>query len=132
MVLAVSTDAQAEAIKTLLSAATKSPVYDHDEAQALTSLPAQYTVIYLSRRFGGNVRGGTRENDLRRLQTRAVAASVTNARLVEDRTADLFRHASHVIAGTRTHFAYESGGGEFEYDTATQRYHALTDWTFAV
>lgn len=128
----MSTDAQAEAIKTLLAPVTKSPVYDHDEAQALAALPAQYTVIYLSRRFGGNVRGDTRENDLRRLQTRAVATSITNARLIEDRTADLFKHATHTIAGVLVHFEYESGGGEFEYDSATSRYHALTDWTFTV
>ena len=128
----MSTDAQADAIKALLTTATKSPVYDHDEAQALTSLPAQYTVVYLSRRFGGNVRGDTRENDLRRLQTRAVATTITNARLLEDRTADLFKHATHTIAGVLVHFDYESGGGEFDYDSATQRYHALTDWTFSV
>lgn len=129
----MSTDAQAEAIKGLIATATKAPCYDHDEARALgSSLPGMHTEIYLSRRFGGNVRGGTQETDLRRLQTRAVATTVTNARLIEDRTADLFSHATHTIAGLRVHFAYESGGGEFEYDTTTQRYHALTDWTFAV
>ena len=127
----MSTDAQADAIKTLLTTATKSPVYDHDEAQALTSLPAQYTVIYLSRRFGGNVRGG-QENNLRRLQTRAVATSVTNARLIEDRTSDLFAYVSHDVAGVRVHFAFESSDAELEYDPATQRYHRLTDWAFAV
>lgn len=129
----VSTDAQANAIKTLIANATQAPCYDHDDARALgTGLPASYTEIYLSRRFGGNIRGGTQETDLRRLQTRAVATTVTNARLIEDRTADLFKHASHTIAGVLVHFAYESGGGEFEYDTATGRYHALSDWTFSV
>lgn len=129
----VSTDAVANDIKALIAAATKAPCLDHDDANALGgSLPASYTEVYLSRRFGGNVRGGSRENDLRRLQTRAVATSVTNARLLEDRTAELFEHAVHTVAGVRVHFAYESGGGEFEYDKTTQRYHALTDWTFAV
>lgn len=129
----MSTDAQANAIKALIATATGYQCLDHDDARALgTSLPATYTEVYLSRRFGGNVRGGTRENPLRRLQTRAVAATVSNARLIEDRTAALFLHATHDIAGLRVHFDYESGGGEFEFDTATQRYHSLTDYTFAV
>jgi hypothetical protein len=127
----MSTDAQAEAIKTLLATATKAPVYDHDEAQALgTTAPAQYTVIYLSRRFGGNVRGETRENDLRRLQTRVHAKTVSNARLLEDRIAEAFAHTTHTIGGVLTHFAYETGGGVYAYDTGY--YTDLTDWTFTV
>lgn len=126
----MSTDAQAEDIKTLLTAATKAPVYDADEAQALAgNLPAQYTVIYLSRRFGGNVRGGTRENDYRRLQTRVAARSTSNARLLEDRIADLFLHASHDIDGALVHFDYEAGGGLYEYDEGY--YTDLTNWTWA-
>lgn len=124
-------DAQATDIKALIATATKFSCYDQDEAQKLgAGLPSTYSIIYLGRRFGGNVRGGTQETDLRRLQTRAAAQSVQNARLVEDRIAALFAHASHDVAGARIHFAYEGGGGLFDYDTTLQRYTALTDYTF--
>lgn len=127
----MSTDAHAEAIKTFLATATKAPVYDHDEAQALGSgIPAQYTVIYLSRRYGGNVRGDTRETNLRRLQTRVNAKTVTNARLLEDRIAGAFEHATVNLGDVVTHFAYETGGGIYDYDAGY--YHDLTDWTFTV
>ena len=128
----MSSDAQAEAIKTLLATATKAPVYDHDEAQALGgSTPTHYMIIYLSRRFGGNVRGGTRENPLRRLQTRVNAKSVTNARLIEDRLSELFEHASHSVAGSLMHFDFETQDAAFERDN-TGYYSRLTDWTTAV
>lgn len=129
----MSTDTQATAIKALIAAATKYPCYDQDEAQkGAASLPATYSIIYLGRRFGGNVRGGTQETDLRRLQTLAVSSSVQNARLVEDRIAALFAHASHDVAGSRVHFAYEGGGGLFDFDDVLKRYRALTDWTFTL
>lgn len=128
----MTTDEVAEAIKALITDATGAPCLDHDEVLKLSALPAVYTTIYLSRRFGGNVRGDSRENNLRRLQTRAVASTVSNARTLEDRTADLFLHATHDVAGLPVHFDYESGGGEFDHDTATARYHSLTDWTFTV
>lgn len=128
----MSSDAQADAIKALIATATKAPCYDHDEAQALTATPANYTVIYLSRRFGGNVRGGTRENPLRRLQTRAVAKSVTNLRLIEDRTAELFEHASHTIDGALMHFDFETQDAAPEFDRTTGYHERLTDWTTAV
>lgn len=129
----MSTDAQAEAIKSLIATATKAPCLDHDEAQKLgSSVPPQYTVIYLSRRFGGNMRGDTRENPLRRLQTRVVATSTTNGRLVEDRIADLFEHATHDVAGSLVHFEFEASDSEFDFDSTAGRYQRLTDWTFAV
>lgn len=127
----MSTDAQAEAIKALLATATKAPVYDHDEAQALASaLPANYTVIYLSRRFGGNVRGDTRDNTHRRLQTRVNAKTVSNARLIEDRIADAFENKTVDLDGSLVHFAYETGGGVYDYEGGY--YTDLTDWTFTV
>lgn len=128
----MSSDALANAIKALIATATKYPCLDHDEVLSAGTLPATYTTIYLSRRFGGNVRGDSRENDLRRLQTRAVSTSISNARVIEDRTAALFAHSTLDVAGVPVHFSYESGGGEFDHDTATNRYHALTDWTFTV
>lgn len=127
----MSTDAQVEALKALIATATKAPCYDHDEARALATNPASYTILYVSRRFGGNVRGGTRENPLRLAQTRVSAKSVTNARLVEDRTFTLFEHASHVLAGTRVHLAFETQDADLELDTGGY-YSRLTDWTFSV
>ncbi len=127
----MSTTAQATDIKALIATATKFPCYDQDEAQKLgASLPSTYSIIYLGRRFGGNIRGGTQETDLRRLQTLAVSSSVQNARLVEDRIAALFAHSTLTVDGLSIHFAYEGGGGLFDYDDTLQRYRALTDYTF--
>lgn len=128
----MSTDAHAEAFKTLIAAATQAPCYDHDEAQALgASLPAQYTVLYLSRRFGGVPRlDGTADAPLRRLQTRAVARSITNGRLLEDRTHDAFMHATVDLGGgVVAHPVFESGE-TFDFDEGY--YSALTSWTYAV
>jgi hypothetical protein len=127
----VSTDAQVEALKALIATATKAPCLDHDEAQALATKPASYTILYVSRRFGGNVRGGTRENPLRRAQVRVNAKSVTNARLIEDRTAELFEHATHDLAGALVHLDFETQDAALELDTGGY-YSRLTDYTFAV
>jgi hypothetical protein len=126
----VSTTAQAAALKAVVAAATKAPCYDHDEAQGLGALPESYTVLYLSRRYGGNVRGDTRENDLRRLQTRVHAKKVVNARLLEDRLADAFAHATHDIDGALMHFDFETQDAGFDRDAGY--YHRLTDWTTSV
>jgi hypothetical protein len=127
----MSTDGHAEALKTYLATQTQAPVYDHDEAQALGSaLPDDYTVIYLSRRFGGPERGETRDTNLRRLQTRVNAKKVANARLLEDRIAMAFEHKTVSLGDTFAHFAYEAGGGVYEFDEGY--YTDLTDWTFAV
>lgn len=127
----MSTDSFADATKALIAGIVKAPCYDHDESQAIgAALPARYVVIYLTRRFGGNVRGDTRSNDLRRLQTRVAAKSVTDARLMEDRISDAFLHATHTVDGIAVHFAYESGGGNYDLDGGY--YSDLTDWTFTV
>ena len=124
-------DAQAVAIKALIAALTKAPCYDHDEAQGLAGeMPESYHVIYLSRRYGGNVRGDTRENDLRRLQTRVHATHVFNARLIEDRLAAGFEHATHDVAGALMHFGFETQDAGFELESGY--YHRLTDWTTSV
>lgn len=129
----MSTDSQADAIKAVLSGATKVQALDLDEIQRLGALPAKYVEVHLSRRYGGNVRGDSQENHLRRLQTRAVASTVPDARLIEDRIADVFAHTAHDLGGdVRATFNYESGGGTFDHDAASDRYHALTDWTFSV
>ena len=89
----MSLDAEAEGFKARLAAATKAPVYDRDEAKALTSLPANYTIIDVAYRFGGNERGGSRETNLRRLTTVVVARTVSNARLLVDRVMGEFRYS---------------------------------------
>lgn len=126
----MSTDRQAEGFKTLLSAATKVPVYDLDEAQDLgAGKPANYVILYLERRFGGTTRlVGLRSNRLRRLSTRVVALTVTNARLLEDRIAATFAR-SVTVDGATLRVNYESGGGAFEYDEGF--YTDLTDWTYS-
>lgn len=116
----MSLDAEAEAFKTRLTTATQAPVYDLDEAKALTSLPPNHTLIYVARRFGGEARfSGTRDTNLRRLSTRVVAKTITNARLLEDRIVTEFEHSE---------VSYESGGGAYEFDDGY--YTALTDWTY--
>ena len=127
----MSLTAELAAIKAIVATATGYQALDLAEAQTAT-LPATYTEVYLSRRFGGNVRGDTSEVAHRRLQTRAVASSLHNARLIEDRLAAAFEHTSHDVAGSLVHFAFESSDSEFEYDKTTNRFHRLTDWTFAV
>lgn len=128
----MSLDAQATAIKALIAAATKVDCYDHDELQEHgTAVPSSYSVIFLSRRYGGNVRGGTRETYLRRLQTRATATSLANLRLIEDRVFELFEHAIHDLDGALVHFDFEGQADTPERD-ARGYYERLTDWTFAV
>lgn len=129
---AVATDTLATAIKSLIATLTQAPCYDHDELQALTTKPAQCTVIYLSRRQGGNVRGDTVDDTLRRLQVRSVAKTVGNVRLLEDRVAAGFENTMHTVAGVTVHFAFETADAAPEFDMATSRYQSLSDWTFAV
>lgn len=128
----MSTDAQATAIKALLSGVAKAPAFDLDELQKMGSHPPRYVEVHLSRRFGGNVRGDTQANHLRRLQTRVVASTISDARLIEDRISEAFHDVIHDIAGTLVQFDYESGGGAFDYNRDISRYHALTDWTWSV
>lgn len=124
-------DPDAETIKAYLATATKAPVYDHDEAQMLgAGLPAQYTVIYLSPRPGGPDRGGSRDTNLRRLQTRPTAKTVTNVRLLETRIFDAFEHKTVTLGDTFAHFAYEAGGGSYQRDDLGY-YSDLTDWLAA-
>lgn len=128
----MTTEAQVVALKTQIATATKYPCLEHDEAQALgAGTPATYTILYVSRRFGGNVRGDTRENSLRRAQTRVSAKTVSNARVVEERTSALFEHSVLDLAGTKTHLDFEAQDAEYERDSAGY-YNRLTDWTFTV
>lgn len=130
----MSTDAHAEAIKTFLATATKVPVMDFDEAQAIaaSALPPAFTIVHLERRFGDDATrlDGTRPTTLRRLYTRAAAKTVTNVRLIEDRTADAFEFATVSLGDTFTHFAFETGGGSFEQSEGY--YVRTTSWTFVV
>lgn len=130
----MSTDAHAEAIKAFLRTATKAPVYDFDEADAIaaTSLPASFTIVHLERRYGDDAArmDGTKPTPLRRLYTRAAAKSVTNVRLIEDRTADAFEFATVNLGDTIAHFAFETGGGSFEQSEGF--YVRTSAWTFAI
>jgi hypothetical protein len=125
----VSLDAEANDLKALIAAAAKAPAYDLDDIKALPSPPARYVEVYLTRRFGGPLRGDSRDAELRRLSTRVVADTVTNGRLIEDRIADAFRHSTLSVAGTATHIEFESGAA-FGWDDGY--WTALTDWTLAL
>lgn len=127
----MSLAAESDAVKAIVAAATQYEALDLAQEQTAT-LPATYTGVYLSRRVGGNVRGDTAEVSRRRLQTRSTAASLKNARLIEDRLAAAFEHATFDVAGALVHFAFDGADAEFEYDKTTARYHRLTDWLFAV
>lgn len=128
----MSTDAHAEALKAYLTAAAKAPVLDLDEiktAQQDGTLAPQYVELYLAPRFGGQARAdGSRATSLRRLSTRVVATTVTNARLIEDRITEAFRLTTVDLGDVHVQVSYESGGGAFGYDDGF--YTALTDWTF--
>lgn len=130
----MSTDAHAEAIKAFLRTATKAPAYDFDEAGAIAaaSLPTAFTIVHLERRYSedGARMDGTKPTPLRRLYTRTAAKTVTNIRLIEDRTADAFEFATVNLGDTFTHFAFETGGGAFEQSEGF--YVRTTSWTFAV
>ena len=130
----MSTDAHADAIKAFLATATKAPVFDFDEADAMAkgSLPASFTIVHLERRYsdGGARMDGTRPTPLRRLYTRAAAKTVTNVRLIEDRTAAAFEFDTVDLGDTITHFAFETGGGVFEESEGF--YVRTTSWTYAV
>jgi hypothetical protein len=116
----VSLDAEAEAFKTRLAAATKAPVYDFDEAAALTSTPANYTVISVEHRFGGEQRfDGTRDTNLRRLTTTVASKTITNARLLLDRIFAEFAYSE---------VAYESQDGPPKPDDGY--FSAAVDWTY--
>lgn len=128
----MSTDAHAEALKAYIAAAAKAPAHDLDELQKMTAKPARYVEVYLSRRFGGPQRyDGTRDNNLRRLSTRVVADSITNGRLIEDRISDAFAYATVDLGDTRVLVEFESGGGDFEWDSGAWT-SQLTDWTFGI
>lgn len=117
-------------IKAIVAAATARPAYTHSEAKK--DAPAgDHTIVYLSRRFGGNVRGDTRENNQRLLQLRNVSKSEANVRLLEDKVAAGFDHVTHDVSGTPVHFAFETQDADIESD-ADGFYSRLTDYTFTL
>lgn len=127
----MSTDSHAEALKAYLSTAAKAPVLDLDEIRALPVTPARYVEFYLAPRYGGPARyDGSRDVSLRRLSTRVVADSITNARLLEDRITTAFLFQTIDLGDTKVLVNYESGGGAFEWDDGY--YTALSDWTFGI
>lgn len=121
--------AQVDAIKAVISTATGRPSYTHSEA--LAAAPAgDHTIVYVSRRFGGNVRGG-REGRLRLLQVRGASKSESNLLLLENKIADAFQFVTHDIAGTPVHFSFETQDATPERDAAGF-YARLTDYTFTL
>lgn len=135
----MSTDSQAEALKTFLATATKAPVMDFDEANEVEDedgdpilLPPAFTIVHLERRIGGSERmDGMRPNNLRRLYTRVAAKTVADVRLIEDRTAEAFEFTTVDLGDdVLAHFAFETGGGVF--DQSEGYFVRTTAWTFGV
>ena len=130
----MSTDAHAEAIKTFLRTATKAPVYDFDEADAMAkgALPASFTIVHLERRYSddGARMDGTKPTPGRRLYTRVAARKVGNVRKIEDDTANAFEFATVDLGDTTSHFAFETGGGVFEQSEGY--YVRTTSWTYVI
>lgn len=124
------TPEQVDAIKAVVATASKRPAYTHGEAQK--SKPSgDYTILYLSQRFGGNVRGDTREGGFWRLQTRPTSKSADNVRLLEHNLAAAFEHASFSVAGAPVHFAFEAQDSDVDRDNDGY-FSRLTDWTFTL
>lgn len=102
--------------------------YDYDDVPA--TLPAFYTIVTVSRRFGGNRRGeGVPTVYLYRATTRAVARTVGNAREMR-RRAHLIEGVSLTVAGEQT--------TPVEFETAQivgpdeNYYSGLTTWVWAL
>lgn len=126
----MSVKTELDDIKVLIAAATGRPSFTHEEARQ-EKPKTDHTIVYVSRRFGGNVRGGSRENDLRLLQVRAVAKSESNAYLLEHNIAALFAYDTHTVAGQPTHFAFETQDPTPERDDDGW-FTRLTDYTYGL
>jgi hypothetical protein len=127
----VTADAQAEALKTRITAYTKAPTLDLDDIKGLAALPAYYVELHLANRWVDNPArtNGTFEPTGHRLSTRAVAKTLSNGRLVEQGVRDALLLNPITLDGVPTDVRYESGGGDFEQDDEGY-FHALTDWIF--
>lgn len=127
----MSLDAEVEVIKARLSAAAKAPAYDVDEIEDLPKLPVNYVEVHLSRRFGGERRAdGSLDAIPRRLSTRVVSQTVTNARLLEERVRASLEFNTITVGGrTSTPIDYETSDS-IEPDEGW--FSALTDWTYVL
>ena len=127
----MKSDDIAEALKARVTEYTKRKTFDLDEASKEASLPVEYVELHLARRMIDNPQrvGGTSEANGWRLSTRAVAKSLSNARLLEDNVRAAFHRNPVELAGEMVDVRYESGGGDFETDDEGY-YAALTDRIF--
>jgi hypothetical protein len=125
-VVLVSEEEVAAAFIAALAAANAVP-YDYDEIPK--PLPAYYTEVTVTRRFGGVMRGEKPTTTLYRGTTRAVAKNVTTAREMRRRAASLEGTTITVggIVSTPIQFETEEPIG---LDEGYQS--GLTTWTWAI
>lgn len=101
--------------------------YDLDDVP--TPLPGYYTEVTVSRRFGGNQRCGRTTPTLYRATTRAVAKTLSSAREVQRRAAQVEGARITVDGNASTPIQFETAetiGADDGY------YSGLTAWTFAI
>ena len=127
----MSTEEQhATAIKAALTAQLAAP-YDLDDLKALTTPPAQYTEVTVSRRFGGENRAtGSTGRVGWRITTRAVAKTVSNAREMRKRTDAALLYVRLTVDGDKTTPIQFEGAEPIGDDDGW--WSGLTTWTYAI
>lgn len=122
----MSEESHAAAVKAALTALNAVP-YDLDDVPAV--MPAYYNEVTISRRFGGLIRGESPTTTLIRLNIRAVAKTVSNAR-------EMRRRAEQIEGTTVTVDGIQSTPIQFEtaetigFDDGF--WQGLTSYTYAV
>ena len=119
---------QAAAVIAALNAAGAF-AFDVDEMPG--KLPAQFTQVTISQRFGGNPRQTTRSGVTGwRITTRQVGKSVSNARELRKRTHQALEQAVLAVAGeTSTPVAFETADPIGADDGW---YSGLETWTYVI
>ena len=128
-----SEDEHALAVLAALNAVlpTGRKAYDSDTLRALATLPTDYVEVTVSRRFGGEERGGGYiGTEPYRITTRVVGKTISNARVLRDkvRTALAFNTVT-VGALTTTPVAFET---EDPIGDDEGLWSGLTLWTYVV
>lgn len=126
-----STEEQhATAIKAALTAQTAAP-YDLDDLKALSSPPASYVEVTVSRRAGAPLRNpGSTGRTGWRITTRSVAKTVSNAREMRKRTATALLYARLTVDGDKTTPIQFEGEEPIGDDDGW--YSGLSTWTYAI
>jgi len=112
-----------DAVVAALTAANAHP-YTLDDIKQMATAPAYYTEVTVSRRFGGERRGGNASGSTGwRVTTRAVAKTEENAREMRRRAASL----EDARLGTSTPVVFET---EEAIGEDNDWWSGLTTWTY--